>query len=157
MSVIRANNSIVSPAEICPPCIQFNIGSQKNLPILVGGSLRFLSTGIRLQRLTKSLLASIPPTMPIPLGDRMRSLEKTTLNRGLYMASTSVLGWFHYTTGSDLIHPVGAKIYISIKKLKPFVCATFRDSDRLEFHGFKIPVIKFLKLDACQPDGCVLR
>ena len=53
------------------------------------------------------------------------------------MASTSVLGCFHYTTGSDSIHPVGAKIYIFIKDLKPFDCAAFRNSVRLEFHGFK--------------------
>jgi len=32
------NNSIVCPTEIRPPCIQFDIGSQKELPILVDGT-----------------------------------------------------------------------------------------------------------------------
>jgi len=36
---------------------------------------------------------------------------------------------------------VGAKFYISIKVLKPFDCAAFRNSDRLEFHGFKSPLM----------------
>ena len=38
MRMIGCNDIIICPSKVCPPCVQFDIGSQKDLPVMVNRS-----------------------------------------------------------------------------------------------------------------------
>ena len=42
MGMIGINDVIIAPAEVCPPCVHFDVRNQKNLSFLIDGALNDL-------------------------------------------------------------------------------------------------------------------